>query len=365
MQIQSEKVFANEGDVQTAKLIVFGKYYKSDIPVIKMNNKLLYPVFELLQSQGIAKKNIKWNDQSRVLTALRGNSTTYSFKLESSVVNKNSKNYKVMDSPLKKNNGVLYASAEGIAELFGNKAYWEPALQAAIINLPNKKSKAELGKDLVAAVQVANMPLVLSLLADGADPNMVWNKNSLLLGGLIQDNLDETNKYSEIALVLIAHGADVNYRSPNTWYTALNYAIENNEYQVAEELLKRGANPNMTSNPMNTYAETPVHSLGSIEFAGTDQERARMLKLLSQYHADLNAYDQHGNTLLSWLIASYSWEDRKYPITITTAVKLGAREGVEMLPNIDDVELVLELQDLMAKGGLQVDKQGQLLDSIQ
>ncbi|MNC35332.1 hypothetical protein D3C75_838140 [compost metagenome] len=59
-------------------------------------------MFDLLQSQGIAKKNIKWNDQSRVLTALWGNSTTYTLKLESSVVNKNGKNYKVMNAPLKK-----------------------------------------------------------------------------------------------------------------------------------------------------------------------------------------------------------------------------------------------------------------------
>ncbi|WNS41511.1 stalk domain-containing protein [Paenibacillus sp. MMS20-IR301] len=356
--IQSEKVFAEENVIQTARLIVFGKFYKLDAPVIKMNNKILYPVFDLLQSQGVAKKNIKWNDQSRVLTALFGNSTSFTLKLDSTVVNKNGKKYKEMNVPLKKSNGVLYASAEGIAELFGNKAYWEHTLQAAIINLPNKKNKAVLNQDLVSAVQVANTSLVASLLADGADPNMKWDKNSLLLGGLVQDYLDETNKYSEIALVLIEHGADVNFKNPFTWYTSLSFAIRNNEYQVVELLLRKGADPNLSSNPIGTYAETPVHILGSIGFKGSDQERARMLKLLSQYHADLNVYDQYENTLLSWLIASYTWDDRKYPVTITTAIKLGAREGIQELAQLDDEGLVLELKELVAKGGLDVDTHG-------
>jgi ankyrin repeat protein len=118
----------------------------------------------------------------------------------------------------------------------------------------------------------------------GADPNTKWDEDSLLYETMFQDSLS-AKKHEKIVLALIDHGADVNYRNPFTWNTALTHGISLNEYQVAEALLKKGADPNAPGNPDVNYASTVVHELGSIGFNGSDHKRANMLKLFSQYHA--------------------------------------------------------------------------------
>jgi hypothetical protein len=205
---------------------------------------------------------------------------------------------------------------------------------------------------MIKAIKNINKAEVESLLKKGANPNLKIDRVSLLFYTIFEDYKNESNDYREISLLLIQYGANVNYKDWWDYTTPLRYAVANNQYDVAEALLKKGADVNAVSNPDNTYQDTPVFELGSRGFRGTDNERAAMLRLLNRYHADLNFIDEYNNTLISWLIFSYTWPDRKYPETIKAAVQMGATEGVLVALQLNDEETIVEVLRLLKDGGL-------------
>ncbi|MBR2611488.1 MAG: ankyrin repeat domain-containing protein [Clostridia bacterium] len=72
---------------------------------------------------------------------------------------------------------------------------------------------------------------------------------------------------------LLAHKADITLTS-DVGYTALHYAVQENRLEVAELLLKKGANPNAR----DKYGNTPLFR--------TNQNRLEMIKLLLVHGAD-------------------------------------------------------------------------------
>jgi ankyrin repeat protein len=117
----------------------------------------------------------------------------------------------------------------------------------------------------------------------------------LLLSKLPQVDLFEAamvGRKSEVERILAARPAAVNEYSTDG-FTALGLAAFFGQYEVAELLLERGANPNLASK--NSQRVAPLHSA----VAQRDPDKAlRMATLLLEHQADVNAAQHSGWTPL-------------------------------------------------------------------
>jgi ankyrin repeat protein len=90
----------------------------------------------------------------------------------------------------------------------------------------------------------------------------------------------------EMALVLVAHGADVNLRD-NLGDTPLCKAATHNNCKVAQILIEAGANLDAPT----AYGRKPLH-------IAAEMGHKEVAKLLIENGADIDAKDNHGNTPL-------------------------------------------------------------------
>jgi len=132
----------------------------------------------------------------------------------------------------------------------------------------NKKCK--FGYPLVHAVHRENIHIVELLLKNNANPNFF---NSLTLACMKQ-NL-------KMLKLLIEHKADVDFIGSNG-NTPLYFAVSYDNFEMSELLLKNNANPNVNS----------------ILHKACEKQNLKMVKLLTEYKADVNFADNNGRTPL-------------------------------------------------------------------
>lgn len=130
--------------------------------------------------------------------------------------------------------------------------------------------------------------------------------------GFYKTSLMEATYYgkADIAEVLLKHGADVNARSADSrGWTALMWAAIQGQAEVAEVLLKYGADIN-TKAAKDGYTALMFSVTRGI---GTKKARMDTIKVLLNYGADVNIRNKNGQTAL------------------TLAKRYGRREWVNLL----------------------------------
>lgn len=131
------------------------------------------------------------------------------------------------------------------------------------------------------AAQSKNLQLVEFLIDHGADVNAKAKGNVTPLWL----SLDMAFGQPDISLELIRAGADVSAADSNVGDAPILIAATESSYEVMEELLKRGANPNA----QNVYGETALH------YAAMNGLNERV-QLLLQYGANPMLRDKSGKS---------------------------------------------------------------------
>ena len=98
---------------------------------------------------------------------------------------------------------------------------------------------------------------------------------------------DDTEKI----VSLIKKGRNINKISCVEYYTPLMYAMEFEKLEIAELLLKNGANPDICDRYGDSLLHTAVHS-----------KSLEKVKLLVEYGANMNQRDSYGFTPLMWAV---------------------------------------------------------------
>ena len=107
---------------------------------------------------------------------------------------------------------------------------WENLVPAEV----SYKDKSDSADELTQAAFQNNSNDVAKLLTDRADPT---RSNAILVAA--------GNKNMKIIELLLKHGANPNYMRAGK--TALNYAVENDDIEMAKYLLDSGADPNVST----------------------------------------------------------------------------------------------------------------------
>jgi ankyrin repeat protein len=155
-------------------------------------------------------------------------------------------------------------------------------VQALLAGGANVRANSPDGYSVLHAVAVnREVRIAELLLAAGADVNARTTNNTTPLMASVCSPYSE----SKMSLTLIRAGADVNIVSSDG-ETALSCATA---HDVAEELLKRGANPNIQSTRFS--GETPLHKAA---FNGDEET----VELLLRYGADPTIRNYNGETPL-------------------------------------------------------------------
>lgn len=156
---------------------------------------------------------------------------------------------------------------------------------------------------LVSAVKSRNVKMVSLLLRAGANPNQKDNKKHLL--DFEKDSLlilatdDSECQSSEIALLLIEAGADVNVESGRLRVPVLYLAIQNKFSDVVTALIKAGADVNATYfdySRSEKYFGTLLYYRTVLHLA-VAQKSFDYASQLIEAGADVNASDDLGNTV--------------------------------------------------------------------
>ena len=170
--------------------------------------------------------------------------------------------------------GLLLFSAVG---LLGLRVRQDTAIQNSSVNrLPGTP-----GELLHAAVRGGDIQQLQRLLASGVDANArdALGNPALFEAAWIGN--------TELASVLLGHGADVNARNDDTASTALWYAVQADHVRVVNLLVARGARLDLR------YA-----SLQTILHLACARGNPQIVKSLLAAHADVAATDQAANTAL-------------------------------------------------------------------
>ena len=102
--------------------------------------------------------------------------------------------------------------------------------------------------------------------------------------------------HKEIVALLVEKGADVNAENKNLG-TPLFLAIQNEKYEVAKYLIKKGASPNFTS----PSGYTALHLISS-EYIQDPDEKVELAKLLIEKGAQIDKTNCFGLTPLQCAI---------------------------------------------------------------
>jgi len=155
------------------------------------------------------------------------------------------------------------------------------------VNIQNKNGDTGLH----CAVDQGLDKVVEMLLKANADPNIkdYVGQETPIIRTIIEKPV---NMY-KITEILLAHGADINAVDING-ETALHKICEQSEFELAQYLLSKGANPNIgTKGDKNNRGRTPLHLVSQ---RGQDQ----IAKLLIQHGAIINSVVGNGRTPLHY-----------------------------------------------------------------
>jgi ankyrin repeat protein len=138
------------------------------------------------------------------------------------------------------------------------------------------------GTYLVGAASLDRWEIVQFLLENGADPNMVIDSvhpgQTALLAAA-------SGGHAKIVDLLLAHGADISALDHPTKFSAMEYAVSDENVAIVRSLLSAGAPP----------------IFRRLSFDGSGGAEAReIVGLLSQHGFDINKQDDWGRTPLMW-----------------------------------------------------------------
>ena len=151
----------------------------------------------------------------------------------------------------------------------------------------NVRARSPDGYSVLHAVAVGpNVSLAKLLLAKGADVNARTTKGVTPLMATVGSPYSD----SEMALIFIRAGADIK-AVDSEGESVLCIAVVGKSSAVVEELLKRGADPNIRSKSIGFPGYTPLHMAA---LNGLTKTAA----LLLQYGADPSAHNDEGQTPL-------------------------------------------------------------------
>jgi len=149
----------------------------------------------------------------------------------------------------------------------------------------------------------------------------------------------ERGSLAKVKLLLQA-GADVNAICLHCKWTALHAACYNQHVPVVEELLKAGANPNMTS----ANGETPLLCLGSCIPPRKKKQRAKLFeiaRLLLEAKCDVNVRRHNGRNAMS--LACLPDMEELAPLLVQYGATVPAHAFLQIEnTSIDKVALLLE-----------------------
>lgn len=131
---------------------------------------------------------------------------------------------------------------------------------------PQQNNVERINIDFLQAVQNNRLDLVVKYLRRGANVNFTRQQD----GGWTALMIASYNNYYEIAEILLKNGANKNIRH-KSGATALGFAFEKNQYDVARFLLINGANPYEGS-----FGRTAINEAHK-------QQNPKMIRLLKQY----------------------------------------------------------------------------------
>jgi ankyrin repeat protein len=182
---------------------------------------------------------------------------------------------------------------------------------------PNEAQPKTNITPLIIASAMVHPKMVELLLDNGANPNVVEWMGYSPLGWVVRDShygIDIANKdrIVDVVKLLLAHGADPNYRLKNeksktindvslTGATPLLLAAEVNNTGAVKALLEGGADPNIPTTQGTTAVAMAAGAGTDIQRMRVPEERAmaiETIKLLAEHGADLNTPGQYGWTPL-------------------------------------------------------------------
>ena len=151
---------------------------------------------------------------------------------------------------------------------------------------PDPPSSIVLGPILTVAIRSGHFPIAEALIAHGAKANVYDSAKSTPL------TLAITTNQASVVSALLDHGADANMTDEGK--TPLFLCVGNSDESPATVLLlmKHGANINFQE---PDFGQTPMMRQAASGFVTTKNE---MLRLLLQFHPDLELRDMRGNTAL-------------------------------------------------------------------
>ena len=198
------------------------------------------------------------------------------------------------------------------SEISIHRAAWEGNIKAIEQHLAAGKdvnAKDDLYGDtpLLWAAGFGQKEVAVLLIAKGADANAKakegWTPLHYATGG----------NDKEIVELLIAKGADLNAKNANDRITPLHWAAWRGHKEVAELLITKGADVNTK----NKNGGTPLHN-------AIWKGHKEIVELLIAKGADLNAKDVDGETPLNWA------EEGKHKEITDLLRKHGGKSGEEL-----------------------------------
>ncbi|KAF8429581.1 hypothetical protein EV426DRAFT_126364 [Tirmania nivea] len=199
-----------------------------------------------------------------------------------------------------------------------------------------------LGKELHEAVKNNSIRAVKFLLKAGANANAAAPD----LGNVL--NVAVSSNSLEVAKLLLEHRADVrgtiqsHKRNNKTQFTALHCAVSGGYFEMVELLLNK-----LEKLGDINLAETTTRALQCALFRGTPQQR-RIMQLLLGKHADVNARDSRGLTLLYRAISLDSSEAIKVLLEGGANISAQNRTALQqMLEDTDELQrFVVDVEEV-------------------
>lgn len=181
--------------------------------------------------------------------------------------------------------------------------------------------KDSLGRELGFAARTGDLDTVEKLLEQGADVN--YNDEGQDYTPLAE--AIESKRTDIVSFLLQRPDLDVNKPSTERKTRPLTIAVLAGESAIIEQLLKAGADPNLTDD----LGKTPLMAISSAQ-AHTYELTLKIIKQLLAANAKINAIDHNGNTALHYAVRRGNF------MTIIALLAENANPTIKTIKDLDE-----------------------------